>query len=336
MDNLTSSLAQGRDVYAVLTTRTAIYCVIWPIIIVSGILGNVLSLIVIRNTEDSSTTSKFLISLAVADTMNLIVRAAQMVFTWGEIFWPQRYLTWKLSTNAFFVLSLLPDRISKGITVAIVCDRVVALTVPFRYKIICRPLRITAIIVMIYVAMAATTIPNTVDVFAYHFVTGQNRTIYTDMGKQYMASQLSQSTFMRMHVMVNLLVFDTMPIPIVLVCNIIIIVSLRNRNILASATSDVQRQMKLQERQITKLLLTISLLFLALTGPSSVYRFLFVLRMAPADMVTAKLMSDILLTLSLTNCAINFVVYAVMNKKYRERYSAIMCCCRQTNGIEDS
>ena len=173
-------------------------------------------------TEDSSTTSKFLTSLAVADTMSLIARGAQMVFTLGKMFLSNQYLTWKLSTTAFFGLSLLPERISKGVTVAIVCDRVVALTLPFRYKVVCRPMRITTIIVMVYIVIASFTIPDIVEFFVYHFNSDENRTIYTDMGKQYVATEVSQSPWKHMYLMFNYLVFDSLPIPVVFVCNIII------------------------------------------------------------------------------------------------------------------
>ena len=45
---------------------------------------------------------------------------------------------------------------------------------------------------------------------------------------------------------------------------------------------------------------------------------------------------DILLTLFLLNSSVNFIVYAVMNKRYREAYISILCCCRRSNNIEDS
>ena len=188
----------------------------WPIIIITGIFGNILSLIVIRRTEGWSTTSKFLTSLAVADTMTLITRGAQMVFILGEMFWPNIYLKWKLKIFSFHALSLLPYRISKGITVAIVCDRVVALTAPFRYRIICRPMRITVTIVMVYIVIASTTIPNIVNIFVYHLTSEQDGTIYT--GKQFIASEVSQSKVKLLLNMFNLVIFDCMPIPVVFVC----------------------------------------------------------------------------------------------------------------------
>ena len=335
---MTSSPEHVSDLNVVLLTRTVIYCVIWPIIIILGIFGNILSLIVIRKTETSSTSSKFLTSLAVADTMNLIVKGAQMVFTWGEIFWPHLYLTWKLSTFSILMLSFLPERISKCITIAIVCDRVVAVVAPLRYKILCRPKRITAIIVLVFAVTATTTLPTIVEFVMFQFSINENRTMHTDIGKEYRVhvSQKSQSTLKTIHVLVNFFIFDCIPIPFVFVGNIIIILSLRKRNILASTTSEVQRQRKQRERQLTKLLLTISMVFVLLTCPSAVYRLFIAAGMTPPNTTIATLVGSTNQTLSLTNSAINFVVYAVMNTKYREGYVAIICRCRRNNGIEDT
>ena len=254
-----------------------------------------------------------------------------MIFTWGEMFWPHQYLTWQLSTLSFDVLSLIPDRISKGITVVIVGDRVIALTAPLRYKIICRPMRIKTIIVVLFVVIVLTSLPTIVDVFMFHLTSLKNRTIHTNVAILYM-SHVSQSSLKQIHLMINFLLFDCMPIPIVFVGNIIIISSLRKRKIVDSTTSEIQQQRKLQERQLTILLLTISMLFFLLTCPLAVYRVLSVALVIPHDATVL----DINITLSLSNSAINFVVYAVMNKKYKAGYVEILRRCRRSNAIEDS
>ena len=152
-----------------------VHWILRMVIIACGIFGNILSLIVLGKKDDSSTTSKFLRSLAVADTMTLTSRCMQMLYQWGETFWPYQSQTWIMSSFAFYILSLLPDRISKGITVAVSVDRLVAVTLPLRYKLICRPMRITVVIVMIYVIIASTCLPQIFDVFLYHIQTGENR-----------------------------------------------------------------------------------------------------------------------------------------------------------------
>ena len=174
-ENLTSPWHLDSFVYPtnVQTDTFMIHWILQMVIIVCGIFGNILSLIVLWKKDDSSTTSKFLRSLAVADTMTLSSKCIWMLYKWGETFSPYQSQTWILSSFAFYILSLLPDRISKCITVAKSVDRLVAVTLPLRYKIICRPMRIRVVIVLIYVIIASTYLPEIFDVFLYHIQTGE-------------------------------------------------------------------------------------------------------------------------------------------------------------------
>ena len=299
------------------------------VIIACGIFGNILSLIVLGKKDDSSTTSKFLRSLAVADTMTLTSRCMQMLYQWGETFWPYHSQTWIMSSFAFYILSLLPDRISKGSTVAVSVDRLVAVTLPLRYKIICRPMRITVVIVMIYVIIASTCLPQIFDVFLYHIQTGENRRNYSYIGTQYIKDIVYQSKLKSVHFLLNNFLFDIVPSPVVLLCNIGIVACYRQSNMKKSTINEAQQQRKHKERKLTKLLLTISMLFLVLAGPSAMYAVLIRAGATPKDQFVSSIVLNILSTLSLLNSSINFIVYAVMNKKYREGYTTILCCiCR--------
>ena len=317
-------------------TSTAIWCFLWPIVIICGIFGNTLSLAVLWRMDDSSTISKFLKSLALADTLTLIFHCVQMVYVWVEMFWPYEYRTWMLSSFAFYRRSRLSDRISKAITAAISIDRLIAVSMPLHYKIICRPKRIAVAIVMIYVIITSTCIPLIVDVFVIHIQSKDQRTINTNMGLLYIMSRLSPSKLKSIHFIINMIVFEFTPIPIVLMCNIIIIVCLRKSNVVISRPSEVQQQREQQERQITKLLLTISMLFLALASPSGINTFLMQAGISHDDRLTGKLILDMTLTLSVVNSSINFIIYAVMNKKYREGYIAILCGCRRSNNVDEN
>ena len=125
---VTSSSILYTSQHPTVIARTVIYCVVWPVSIMFGICGNTLSLVVLGKYGDSSSTSMFLKSLAVADTMTLLIRSVQMVFVWRELFWADQYLAWKLSSFSFVKCSHLSERIGNSITVAIVFERVVAVT----------------------------------------------------------------------------------------------------------------------------------------------------------------------------------------------------------------
>ena len=339
MGNLTTPSSQlNSNARQVPMIFIVIFTIVWPIIIIFGIFGNILSLAVLRKTDDSSTSSKFLINLALVDTVTLIARGMQLVYTLGEMF--PSHQSWILSSFAVSAFSRWFDRISKGITVAIVSDRLIAVVMPFRYKDIVRPVRVTIIIALIYIINSATTLPVIWSVFEYHIQTADNRTSGEYMGQKYFESVLSQSIPRAIHFTANIFLFDFIPIPIVFVCNVIIVVCLRknNNNKKTTVTTDAQKERQRRELELTKLLLTISLLFLVLAGPHGIYLFLILIEAYEytANPFIRKLLMDGLITLLLLNSSINFIIYAVMNKRLREGYISILCRCRRSNNIEDS
>ena len=121
-------------------------------------LGNIVTLIFIGNIDESNTTSRFLKSLAVVDTMTLIARIASLVFAWKQISMPYEYLTRDLVSNPFFNVSQMSERISKCLTVVIAFERVVAVTRPFRYKFLCTSVH--AIVIIVWAVLSLLQCPS--------------------------------------------------------------------------------------------------------------------------------------------------------------------------------
>ena len=338
--NVTSASILYTSQHPMVIARTVIYCVVWPASIMFGIGGNTLSLVVLGKYGDSSSTSMFLKSLAVADTMTLLIRCVQMVFVWRELFWADQYLAWKLSSFSFVKCSHLSERIGNSITVAIVFERVVAVTRPFQYKNKCSSLRTAVIILMIHAVIVSTSLPNIVDIFMCDYNSVVNRTGFTsntDDVQLYLVSRFSNSSKLISVLTTvnafNRLVFDLMPIPIVILGNLIIIIQLRRNHDMKSKSTERQQQRKENERQLTKLLLMISTLFLILCGPAVIYAGLARTEILQfGNSLEATLGIDIVTTFILINSCINFIVYAVMNKKYNDGYKRVLrCFCRNSD-----
>ena len=332
--NTTAAPSTSDAIYPMIVERTIMFSFIWPVIVLIGIVGNALTMVVIHRVNESSTTSRYLFSLALTDTLNLGIKSVYMVCTWWQLLSPDQYLTWKVKSYSFYLLSLTFEKVSKYITVAIVFDRIVAVLRPFRYKELCTPLRTLIAICIIYGIVISTSLPIIVDTFLYFYENEPNSAghpVAQAEVTQYVVSRLFNSKVISILIFINRISFDFVPIPTVMACNIIIIIGLRKGPSVKSTTDAGKR-----ERQLTKLLLTISFVFLLFCGPYDIFGFLIITQVAGTASHFSQVMVEVLTILTLLNSSINFVIYVVMNKKYREGYLAIMCMFRRDEQEENT
>ena len=312
--------------------QSVLYCGVWPIICSCGIFGNVLTLVVLFRVNDSSTALQHLKSLAVADIFTITFNCVYIPFILCQLFWPEEYLTWTVKSYSIMQMALSAEKISKCITVAIVFDRVVAVTWPFSYKTTCTQMRTTVAIVTIFILVISTTSPYIVVTCMYGFETEGNRTIGPSSQSEaahFMLYYIHKSKWMPIHIVLNRLLFDLLPIPLVLVGNIIIIIGLRKGGAVKSTSEEANNQRKYQERQLTKLLLFVSFTFLMLCVPFDLLTCFTIIAGSEKIVYIGHFLYQIFRTLSLTNCSINFVIYAVMNKRYRKGYLSLLGCFRR-------
>ena len=320
--NLSSAPIHNR----VPSTSSVIYAVVWTIIIIPGIFGNILSLTVLYRAKDTSTTSKLLKSLAVADTMVLMFRGLKLILDFGNCSY--HYIAWTLSVNLLTKLLQMSERISKYVTVAIAFERVVAVTRPFRYKSICTSNRVVAIIVMICFIVVSVSIPDIVEIFIFSIDADNNKTIQKKKDGIYLGRRSFKPYKTPIQLNIEVLNSEFLPVLLVMVCNIIIILGLQKGLNAGKATTVQQRKLK-TERKLTKLLLTISVMFFILCGPFAISRV--IMKTGISFIKESPFLLDILWTLVLVNYSINFLVYCAMNKKYREGFIAIFSCFRRRN-----
>ena len=312
--------------------RTIVYLGLWPVIITFGIVGNILTLIVLYRDKETSTTSIYLKNLAAADLLTLSIKAVCVVFFWFQVCRPEVYLTWKVNSLSICSGSYFSEKISKYITIAVVFERIIAVTWPFRFKEICTPLRTTVAVILIYIVLLAVCLPVSIDMFVFFYNTEPIEDEYpmtVKEGTHYLRERLFKSElaflFTKIYRAMNFI-----PIPIILIGNLVIIFELRKVNLVRSnsKSKEASQQGRKKERQITKLCLTISFALLILCSPFDMYFFLFFLKAIKLTQIT-QVVGDGFTTMATINSCANFVIYAVMNKKYRQGYLALFACCRR-------
>ena len=318
--------------------RTIIYCFVCPIIIVCGIVGNVLTLIIFSKSTEKSTTQQHLQSLAMTDTLILIFRFAYMVCVWWQLFLPNQYNSWKVKSMSFMSLSHLHERISKCITVVIVCERVLAVILPFKVKIICTPMRVKIVCAVIYAIAISTSYPYVIEPFFFFSKAGANNMTYPMTQKE--VTQLfafrgkkGNNVFLMVF---NNIILGFIPIPLVIIGNVVIIIGLRKSKSMKSISNEAEQRRRKQDGKVTKLLLVVSVIFLILCGPHDINSLCLLLERKLATNYRLLLLNEILTTLQMLNSAINFIIYCAMNSKYRQDYIDVLFCPRRRNVKENS
>ena len=333
MDNKALMTVYDRHLY-LFVERVVIFCGLMPVLVIFGVFGNIMTLVVLFKENDGSTTSIYIKNLAVADLLTLITRGVYMVCIWWQVFWPEKYLSWKLNSASISILSVFfSEKISKCITVVIVLDRIVAVKWPFKYKNICTPRRAVISMLVIYSVVIITSFPLIIDVFIYFNANTANLATqkYPTTGSerhQYVTSRLVNSVTLRLSQLVSR-VTEFAIILVTVVGNVVIIRCMRKGTVINPTLNITSEQRQHQQRQITKLCLTISFTFLFLCGPLDIFVLIVLAgRMQKINYSTFSI--NIFSFLTTVNSAINFVIYAVTNKKYRQAYSAILLCIKST------
>ena len=204
----------------------------------------------------------------------------------------------------------------------------------FFYMFAGRTLTLASKCFLVFVLVISSIITYSVDVFIHAYEIGPSNSTYLTTQKearQYLMYRIRPSKVRKIHAIItsNRLLFDVIPIPSVIIGNVVIIVGLRRRSSLKSTSEESNQTRKYQERQLTKLLLVVSFSFLTLCAPFDISSFISITgdydNKIPKGVVTS-LITEILTTLTLLNSSINFVIYSVMNKRYRQGYISILKC----------
>ena len=280
--------------------------------------------------NETSTTSIYLKNLAVTDLFTLSIKGVCIVYVWWQIYRPDEYLTWKVNTFSIVTLSYYFEKVSKHITVAVVIERIIAVTWPFRFKEICTPLRTYVVIVIIYITILAISLPVSIDTFMYFHSIEPNKNEYpmtVKEGTDYLTKHLFNHDLQFLLTRIYRAI-DFIPIPLIIIGNVVIVLGLRQATPVRSNSMDGRQQGKKKERQITRLCLTISITFLILCTPYDMYFFLWFTKVIKLTRAV-QVVGDAFTTLYTMNSSVNFIIYAVMNRRYRRGYLEIVTCFRR-------
>ena len=293
------------------------------IISVFGLIGNILSIIVLANRRMKSSTSCYLIALAIFDSIVLISLVLFLAL-------PTVYnATGRLASYAdaypymqpyAYPTALTAQTCSIYTTVAFTTERYIAVCMPLRAAKMCTISRSRKAIGIIILCSIIYNIPRMLEwKLAY-----THDDIYNVTEVNYVQTELGANStyhhvyFIYMHIIVMLLI----PCVMLAVMNTLLIRAVKQSE---HATGKVTNKTR-RENSLTIMLISVIIVFLICQVPSIVDNILMAtLSKDVLDSLPLVKLTCISSLMVITNSASNFYLYCVFGRKFRRVFYRIFC-----------
>ena len=304
-------------------------CIVFPILTIFGLLGSGLSLIILLQTKiRNSTTSIVLIGLSISDCCFLITNMARKSTCIIRQYDKLAADTFNaMSFGGLFYTKTAFSRVSTLLVVLISFERLIAVAFPLQVRSLITKPRMVAAVIACYIipfAFCAGLPPQ----YTYTFIRGRPYIAQTHFALDNVDSLKIYNEYF--------LVISLRYIPVILVIilnTLIIILFKRSRQFqnkqAGSSEAEVARQQ--QERKLTRMLLSVALIFLVCLLPGDAVLLISGINTKFSFFGTYHnfflVISDLSLLFEIINSSINFIIYMVLNKLFYETYKSLFCRC---------
>ena len=296
--------------------------VILPIICACGILGIILTIIVLSHKNMSTSTNCYLMALAIADLIFLVLLIPRLAENQFEPF-SQAYNTYVIYTVYSIDIGFMFLLASIWLTVMLAVERYIAVCRPFLATKLCTVARARIFIVIIFVLAVLIRIvyfwQYTVTFYehqnaTWHFL---DRLPFADHGFWHVYA-----------VLVDVLLASVIPFIVLLVTNVLLIRAVRkstrylqsNQLTGAKSTSGAQRE----ELQITVMLISVIVVFFLCQSPYIIYVAINSVR--PQNTATFAVFKSVAMLLLTLKSAVNFILYCWFSERFRVTLKRTFCC----------
>lgn len=285
-----------------------------PILIIVGTIGNVLSFAVYAMKKyKGKPIAMYIKVLSVLDTIMLIVGMLQYWLLFN--FFPAS-LSESHCHGMFFVVNFFGNY-SHWLIVVLTVDRFVSVVLP--HKTYFSPRRIKQVI--FFIAVIAL-IKN------FHYMWTTDYVFNRKRGVAMCAYGLiSKGADVTGYQWFDMCISSIIPFAIIISLNICIFIALKKRDSIREKSSKVNSVSALAKRNLTIMLLVVSSVFVILTAPLFVFRLYFsMINVAKYSKLTASyfITHHICHKLWYTNNGVNFFLYCMLRKRFRDDLSGII------------
>ena len=293
----------------------------YPVVISVGVVGNTLSfLVMIKLSNRKMSTCIYMAAISINDNIMMYMICHEYLIAIVQI---RKWYQLECKFLAFLALFALQN--CTFLVVAMTLDKYIAVKWPHRAATYSTPQRAKMITVGVYVCVFIYNIP--------HFF------LSSVIGGQCFNFGIS-SVFSKVYSWFSFVLNAVIPFTMLIYMNFVIVKAVRkSRKMFRPNDKTIrkgkgeglgarERTMKNAENQLTMMLLLVTTLFLILLCPTY-FRFIYVSfskRDTPLGYVKSMFLFQITALLYISNSGINFFLYCISGKKFRNDLKELLCC----------
>ena len=292
----------------------------FPVLVPLGLIGNTLSFFVmIRPSNRKVSTCIYMAAISVNDNLVLLLALHAWLATATNI---HDWHSFECKMSVYLAYTSL--QIATYQVLVMTIDKYVAVKWPHKAATYIIPKRAKSIILAICILVLIYNLP--------HF-------FITTLVKGECFGYSVESIFTKAYSWFTIVINAFIPFIMLIHMNYVIVKTVRNsRKMFISDNGTVgietrQKTMKSAENQLTTMLLLVTTLFLILVL-TTYLRFIYTAFLSsdtPSKFATSIFLSGTSYKLCVTNSGINFFLYCISGKKFRNDLKEIVCCNRRSN-----
>ncbi|XP_076458596.1 neuromedin-U receptor 2-like [Babylonia areolata] len=337
-NNLTTSAAPDSTSERPWTSFT-IYIVsqyLWlcgfPLILLLGIFGNVMTIVIMRRIKsDDSSIGIYFTAISVMDIIVLCFHTLNQ--------WVQYQFGFGLYTTHSIVCKIRTWLYTGGGTIS--CWYLVCMTVHRALSVVW-PHRVNSLCTRRTVLLVLTGITVFFALLYVHYMIGFERIYVPSYNSYWCTVRRDNKSYMyffeKIFVYIELAVYCLLPFLFLLAANIVLVwkllmsVKVAGKHLTQGDSDQVQGHRK-AANSVTVTVITVSVAFVVLTLPTTLDYIVNYFarqhdRVTGYERATAAFVHAVTALLSDTNHAVNFYLYCLTGKRFREEFVKVLCCGR--------
>ncbi|XP_013793704.1 FMRFamide receptor-like [Limulus polyphemus] len=303
-------------------SRFWIQRVLVPIISFVGVVGNLVTIVILTRRQMSSSTNNYLAGLAIFDMLYLLCIFILSIAHYPGLTDPHHINYWRLWPYAL-LLTDASSNTSVWLTVSFTVERYIAVCHPIKGKVYCTESRAKKVVIIVAFICCCLTLPTLFEWTVIEVIDPlTNKTLVQPTFSEFGMNVLYKNIYYWLCVFL----FVFIPLVLLTIFNSFLVRSIhassaqRHTMTRRRDTRDSSRQ----ERKITVMLIAVVVLFMICQLPTAV--LLVYTTFHPQNAITRGL-GNIFNFLMAINAAGNFVLYCLLSQKYRRTFLHIFCPC---------